>query len=163
MKRLIKFLTTPLALAIAACVFTTALLPALAPRADASNQKTTTLRAAATNTYTAAGTATGSTIALAKRYNSVTDSSDTYGKEMIVFLNCTAASGALDVKMQGSPTAGGTFTDLTPASAWTQVTTAASHQTRTYLGPIPPYIRYMGTSAGSSCSYTYSMTAIVNE
>lgn len=70
--------------------------------------------------------------------------------QMGVYLDVTAAAaGTLDLTVQGSWDGTNWFTMTPREGAWTQVTTSPSRQYRTYHGPIPPFVRAVGTAASS--------------
>lgn len=119
--------------------------------------KTVTLLASAARTATATGTAVSTGV----RSNGATGATDGFTRHLHVFLNVTAASsGTLDLTIEGSVDGGTTYFTLTPASAWTQVTTSTGKQVRRYEGPIPPLIRAVGTAA-STPSHTYEVKALL--
>jgi hypothetical protein len=119
--------------------------------------KIVTLLAAAART----STATGSSVGTGSSNKPITESQSGYTRHMQVFLDVTAAaSGTLDLTIEGSVDGGTTWIPLTASSAWTQVTTSVSEQVRRYDGPIPPVIRAVGTGA-STPNHTYSVRALL--
>lgn len=83
----------------------------------------------------------------------------TAGRQLGVWLKVTAAAaGTLDLAIQGSDD-GTTWVTMTPREgAWTQVTTTPGQQFRTFHGPLPRFIRAVGTQA-TSPNHTYSVEA----
>lgn len=119
--------------------------------------KTVTLLASAART----ATATGSAVSTGKANKPITGETSGFTRHMQVFLDASAAAaGTLDLTVEGSTDGGTTWFTLTPASAWTQVTTTPGKQVRRYEGPIPPQIRAVGTAA-STPNHTYSVTALL--
>lgn len=136
-------------------------LPAVAA-GPTSATRVLTLRASAASS----ATATGGWLSTAISSQPISAITIGLNRQMQVFLNVTAAAtGTLDLTIEGSLDGGTTAFTLQPlagsaASAWTQVTTATSKQSRRYEGPIPPLVRYVGTIASSGV-YTYSVHALV--
>lgn len=119
--------------------------------------KEVTLLASAARTATATGSSTGT----GKANRPITGDTEAFARHMQVFLNVTAAaSGTLDLTVEGSLDGGTTWFTLTPSSAWNQVTTGTGKQVRRYEGPIPSLIRAVGT-AGGGPSHTYAVTAVL--
>jgi hypothetical protein len=119
--------------------------------------KVVTLLASAARTATATGDAVSTTF----RTEPITGETEGYTRHMMVFLDVTAAAaGTLDLTIEGRVTGSDNWIPLTPASAWTQVTTSVSEQVRRYDGPIPNEIRAVGTAA-STPNHTYSVKAVL--
>lgn len=79
------------------------------------------------------------------------------GRQFGVWLKVTAAAaGTLDLSIQGSDD-GTTWVTMVPREGgWTQVTTTPGTQYRTYHGPMPKFVRAVGTQA-TSPNHTYSV------
>lgn len=119
--------------------------------------KTVTLLASAQRTATATGDAVRTTTGPVKVITGDTAKGPT--RHMQVFLDVSAAAaGTLDLTIEGK--VNGTWFTLTPASAWTQVTTTPGKQARRYDGPIPSEIRAVGTAA-STPDHTYTVSAVL--
>ena len=73
---------------------------------------------------------------------------------------CSGGTTTLDVKLQGCATSGGSYADLSPAAAFTQVTTAASFQTLTINdSALPAFIKGVATN-GAGTTAVYSMVML---
>ncbi len=106
-----------------------------------SRSKTADLQASVTRT----ATANGSTVEIADKANLRLD------------LAVTAASGTtptLDVKIQDSPD-GTTWTDVS-GGTFTQATGTTTQHKK--IGPVDRYVRHVATIAGTTPSFTYSVT-----
>lgn len=66
----------------------------------------------------------------------------------------------LDLKIQESDTSGGTYTDISGATAAQITTTAASREINVDVSASKRFIRVVGTIAGTSPSYTVSSIAV---
>lgn len=145
MKRLFTGL---LAIIVAGFVGYTSIVPAMAQPV-----KEVILR----NSANATATQTGSAVPTVIRQSAISQPSECYGGMMVYLAVTAAASGTLDLTMQGSND-NSNWSTLNPNAAWTQVTTAASYQFRNYPAPLPKYIRYVGTGA-STPDHTYGIRA----
>jgi hypothetical protein len=120
-----------------------------------------TLLASAARTATATGSAVPTGYSNQPGYNITLGLS----QEMLVFLNVTVAtSGTLDLSIQGSFD-NSTWYTMSPligsgSAAWNQVTTSTGAQARRFAGPLPTYVRALGTGA-STPIHTYSVLAVL--
>lgn len=79
-------------------------------------------------------------------------------REAVVFLNVTAATGTLDVKLQSSDDGGTTWYDL-PNAAFAQKTATGTQAVQvTNFGDT---IRCASTIGGGSPSFTYAVKAVL--
>lgn len=78
-------------------------------------------------------------------------------REAVVFLNVTAASGTLDVKLQTSDDGGTTWYDL-PSGSFTQKTGASTQAIQ--ITAFGDTIRCVSTIGGGSPSFTYAVKAV---
>lgn len=86
-----------------------------------------------------------------------------YGKAAVIgdFAACTGTTPTLNVKLQDSAD-NSTFADISPAIAFSQVTTSASQQLVTFqAGQVRRYVRAASTITGTTPSCTYSVEALV--
>ena len=102
-----------------------------------------------TTTHTAASISLGPTL---QNPGVIQNSADM----LTVQLNCTAASGTLDLTIEGS-TDNSSWATLTGNSGWTQVT-STGNQIRYYTAP-PRYVRAKATIGGGSPTFTYAVNA----
>lgn len=115
--------------------------------------KRKTLLASAARTATATGNAVTSTLGAERYMQKERVSASQFAVWLIV---TAAAAGTLDLTIQGSDDDTNWVTMTPREGAWTQVTTTPGRQMRTYNGPVPRFLRAVGTAA-SSPNHTYEV------
>ena len=120
--------------------------------------KAVTLSASAARTATFQGSATGTAI----RTLAITGAAIGTTRHALVFLDVTASSGTtptLDVVVEGRVSGSGTWTAL-PGGRFAQKITTGTECIR-LEGPLPVDIRINATIAGTTPSFTMSVTAVL--
>ncbi len=88
-------------------------------------------------------------------------------QSVLALLDVGAVAGTtptLDCKLQESDTSGGTYTDLSPAVSFTQVTAANGRQEKSVdLSPKKRFVRGTCTVGGTGPSFTMSLIFVLGE